>query len=544
MAIMVFGQVATQGFQNPGYVIANQVIIIGSNGELLVYNPSEGPGNLVASIVAQNGPDSFSNPVLAGVASYGNAVSPEVASVLDGGSVQWWSDVATGTLFAAEGINTTDIGIPILSQVLFDGPWEIRGESDVNALMVVPPSGDTTGNTDSTWLSHCLIAGYCVKLLPGTYYIDGTADIGLGQYISGAGMSATTVKLVSIAGAVPAFKLINTGAYSVESFAGLRDLTVDLTGANAGASAVQAGDILQVNITDVAVHGNSTITAPGAYFVNNLYQTEQANVRMYFAGLTNPVQFDVQGSGSTSYDRGSFEFFIDQFNANGNGVAWTNGALQRGGSLKIRGNFSGGVTNTGVVLAFSGAGASLTRVNFDVSVEADGSGTGPQTINFALGSNTIDGYGSADFLSSGGAFQASNNNGQFELTGRVSGDTTLQREVGAGTYSFITTGFPAGWSGRIGFEKMDMQDQVFVTFELTIAATTVVTTGEAIITGLATLYEPIVGQYFCVVQEFNGVFTTQPIQITTAGSVLYQGPGFTAAGVSALHGSAVYSNSQ
>lgn len=521
------------------------LIITASGGftGLFVYSPAPGPGKLIASMTAQNGTDPYGNAYQAGIVSYNNAVSPEESVQLNGGDLQWFSNVPLGTSLASEGINTTDIGIPILSRLL-GGPWEIRGPSDANALVVVPPSGDTSGATDSTWLGDSLAAGYTVALLPGDYYIDATATIGLGQYVRGAGMSATRVHLVSAAGAVPAFKLINTGTYNVELFAGLYDLKVDITAAAAGANAVQGGDILQLQVWNVSVQATSTQTAAAAYFVNHLYQTEQALVRMYFAGCTTPVQFDVQGTGSNSFDRGSFEFHIDQFNANGNGVSWTNGAQQRGGSFKVRGNFSGAATNTGVVFAFSGAGAALNKVQFDVSVEADGSGTGPQTINFALGSNIIDGYGFADFLNSGATFQASNNDGQFYLVGDVSGDTSLQIEVGAGSYDFISTGFPAGWSGRIGIQKMPTQDEVFILFELAIAATTVVTAGETVLSGLAIPYKPVDGQFFCVVQEDNGGLSPVVVQITTAGNVLYQGTGFTAAGTSGLKGSAVYSNSQ
>jgi hypothetical protein len=53
-----------------GIIIANRVIIAGASGELLVYAPSAGAGNLLASISGQATTDSFSNTVEEGIASY------------------------------------------------------------------------------------------------------------------------------------------------------------------------------------------------------------------------------------------------------------------------------------------------------------------------------------------------------------------------------------------------------------------------------------------------------------------------------------------
>jgi hypothetical protein len=421
--------------------------------------------------------------------------------------------------------------------------------SAVDWLNVVSYGADPTGINDSAPAINAALAalpagGGTVYLPAGTYKLSSaTTPMGLGQYLRGAGMSATTVKLASAAGAVPALTVTAPGG-SVSQFAGIRDLTVDITGAASGATGVQAGNILQLQLRDVYVRGASGFGNNGIHFLNNNSHTEQASVRAYVSGCDNPVTFDVTGS-DPSFDRGDFEFFIDQFNPNGNGIAWINGALQRGGSLKVRGNFSAGVTNTGKVLAFSGTGAVLARVQFDVSVETDGSGTGPQTINFGAGSNTIDGYGSADFLNSGGSFQASNNNGQFALTGRVSGDTSLQTEISAATYTIISSGFPSGWSGTVKLEKMPGQDQVFILVSLAIASGTVVTAPETLLTGIAAPFAPAANnQHVAMLLEDNGAFSGCGLALTTAGALLYEGPTFTAAGTSAVQGSGVYSNSQ
>jgi len=528
----------------------------GGYSGLFVYSPAPGANTLIASVAATNGTDPWGNAYLSGYTTYVDFSGTYYALQLAGGGLQWYIG-AVGSE-AGPYVQTSSVEIGNLTPGSAVGAFiEMRQAFGLVANAGLPvyevwlsPSGDTTGASDTALLTACFGNNVnIVHLAGGTWYLDATVTLGLGQYLYGAGMAATVVKLVSAAGAVPAFKLINTGSYSTEQFAGLYNLKVDITGAAAGANAVQAGDILQLQVHNVSVQATSTQTAAAAYFVNNLYQTEQAMVRMYFAGCTTPVQFDVQGTGSNSFDRGDFTFSIDQFNANGNGISWTNGALQIGGSLKVRGNFSGAATNTGKVFAFSGAGASLQRLNFDVSVEADGSGTGPQTINFGVGSNTIDGYGAVDFLNSGATFQASNNNGQYSVVGEPAhGDVSLQTLIGAGSYTFISTGFPAGWSGRVGFQKMPTQDQVFLLLELSIAATTVVTAGETILAA-ATIVSPYLPQgtltgWVACVQEVNGNWTTVPVQVTTGGALLYRGTGFTAAGTSALEGSGVYSNSQ
>lgn len=53
-----------------GQIVASRVIIIGSGGELLVYSPTAGAGNLIASIAGMPGTDSFGNAFVEGVAAY------------------------------------------------------------------------------------------------------------------------------------------------------------------------------------------------------------------------------------------------------------------------------------------------------------------------------------------------------------------------------------------------------------------------------------------------------------------------------------------
>ena len=474
--------------------------------------------------------------------------APDPATVRDGRLLAMWPQLSFEAGFPGVDPPAGYGWAQGLAPALPDGSYVVAPQYFFN-----PAGGD-----DAVWVQNALTQaaantgfsqGARVRLMPVTYNFNSSVTLGLNQYVQGSGMGTTIVAL-GAAAANPAFTLVNsTGLYSVTQFAGLRDLTVDLRSAASAAIGVQAGDIVQLQILDVDVRGSGSGVQQGFAFVNQHFQTEQAWVRAYTHGVQNPVIFDVQG-GTSSFDRGDFEFFIDQFNPSGNGIAWLDGALQRGGALKLRGNFSSGVTNTGKVLAFSGAGASLVNVQFDVSVECDGaSGVGPQTVNFNLGSNTISGYGLADFLNGAASFQASNNNGQFTLAGPpVIGDNTLNTLINAGAYTIISSGFPAGWTGTVKLEKMAGQDQVFAVINLTIAATTVVTAGETILAAatLVSPFLPVAGLngWAQVTQDVNGTHTTVPIAIQNNGAVVYQGGGFTAAGTTFLQGSAVYSNSQ
>ena len=71
--------------------VVSQVIIAGSGGELLVYSPTAAAGNLISSIAAQAGTDSFGNHFLAGTASYSS-----IACNLTGGGISFY----TGSLSA------------------------------------------------------------------------------------------------------------------------------------------------------------------------------------------------------------------------------------------------------------------------------------------------------------------------------------------------------------------------------------------------------------------------------------------------------------
>jgi hypothetical protein len=90
--MMPFGNAVGEGFNNGSIVVASKVIIIGTQGELLVYSPTQAAGNLIASIAGAATTDSDGNQVLQGVASYQSGF----ANALIGGAVLFYTGTEAG----------------------------------------------------------------------------------------------------------------------------------------------------------------------------------------------------------------------------------------------------------------------------------------------------------------------------------------------------------------------------------------------------------------------------------------------------------------
>jgi hypothetical protein len=114
-----------------GQIVASRVIIVGAGGELLVYNPSAGAGNLVVSITGQATTDPFGNQVRQGVADYVTVAGDEIAVQLGLGSF-----AGTG----AAGLFTHDQTHPASSD-----PFIGATNSSSTACVAVLYSGNTTG---------------------------------------------------------------------------------------------------------------------------------------------------------------------------------------------------------------------------------------------------------------------------------------------------------------------------------------------------------------------------------------------------------------
>lgn len=100
---MAFGNATGQGFVNRSVVTAQEVIIEGSKGRLLVYNGTPALGTLIASIAGQAGTDKYGNEYLQGVVSY-QPGSPATAFALQAGQIQVYTGPGSGGPWTANGL--------------------------------------------------------------------------------------------------------------------------------------------------------------------------------------------------------------------------------------------------------------------------------------------------------------------------------------------------------------------------------------------------------------------------------------------------------
>jgi hypothetical protein len=176
-------------------VIARLVIIEGDDDGLFVYDGTPAAGTLIYAVSATAGEDQFGNVYQQGAGTISSAF--DRSAVLNGGGIEWFYDNANGHL-AAQELVQPEGDFDILARQL-DRPWQIcSGSDNQDGCWIIPPSGDTTGATDTAWLSGCLSLGNSAVYLPGQYYWDATlAMTTAGQTVTGAGQQATKVQMVT-----------------------------------------------------------------------------------------------------------------------------------------------------------------------------------------------------------------------------------------------------------------------------------------------------------------------------------------------------------
>jgi hypothetical protein len=312
----------------------------------------------------------------------------------------------------------------------------------------VAPSGVTSGAVDTAAIIAAIGSGpSAVFLVPGVYYVQaGAVILGLSQYLRGPGKGCCTIKGVS--GTGPVIQIANsTGSYQDYQYAGVSGISVDATALSTGCPALQVGDIVNLEIGDIAAYANAD--APAFLARNSHYWTEQMHGSLLAAGGGGSaplVQFDVDG-GTNSFDRIDMDIWLSPSNSSNAGttpgMAFTNGAVAHWGHLALRGNFTEtrpGLGYVPAVLSFAGATTSgpagIYRAQLDIQVECDGNnvtGTGPQTIRFkdSAGNQGFieDCYGLIDLHAyDGAAWLTSDNDGNMSFTGPLFGDTTLIRK--------------------------------------------------------------------------------------------------------------------
>jgi hypothetical protein len=245
------------------------------------------------------------------------------------------------------------------------------------------PSGDTSGATDYAAISAALTDSSVAVLQPGNFYLAGNSlTMQQSQSLIGSGSALTTIHYTGFTQAL----VINVnGSFSSSNFVGmLQGFT--LNGYSAGSSSVgiQLGNLQECHAYDVTIAGFGGI---GWHFLNasgNWSEEHTIQARIIQCGTANTA-----GSAAVIFDTGSFDysnydFTIVSYPAT-NGILLQNAALLQGCNIRLRGNFYGNTgTNTAAVIGIdvgNSSGTSYMKAcQFDVSVEADGSGLGHYTV--------------------------------------------------------------------------------------------------------------------------------------------------------------------
>lgn len=304
------------------------------------------------------------------------------------------------------------------------------------------PSGDTTGAKDAQNILNAVAAapatgGVITLAATGTWYIE------CGQVIinkTGVYIDATACYIKAV-GAGDMIRMYDSSAYSGRNplggggILGMPVIDGSLTTGNA--SAIHAGDILQLAMFVQPQNFTAGTTSKGVWLDNNYYWTEQCYGRIYASNCTTNVMLDnstgtsLSASATGSFDRLVMDIFVNQ-NGSGDGVTFNNGAFVIDGELSILGNFAYNAATAYAVLKLEGSngggGSKIENSILNILAELDGSGTvAPYTISMTGSPFTFiqTCQGIMDFSASAAFQGAPHNAGNFRYAGTVLGDNVL-----------------------------------------------------------------------------------------------------------------------
>ena len=195
-------------------------------------------------------------------------------------------------------------------------------------------------------VNACLAAGGgIVQFPPGNFKQLGpvTANVNdTAVYIQGSGRIATTIYYY---GSGDSLRIYDSSNYSarVNFGGGLKGLTIDGTNTSGAATGLHMGDIFQYEV-DFSVQNFTVTGSIGAHFDNEYYWTEQLHGDVFAVNCASHVVFDTGNTGTNSFARAHLTLWIDQSNANINGVVLQNGAVIYDGAIGIFGNFTSSST--------------------------------------------------------------------------------------------------------------------------------------------------------------------------------------------------------
>jgi len=394
---------------------------------------------------------------------------------------------------------------------------------------VVLPSGDTTGATDAVNVQNAITTyGYATIVAGlGPYYGKTTVTGNEGQFLNCIGIPTWNMKATGIAAFQ--WKQANAATYSTTGTGGIRGRLIinGPGGANNpsdGSIGVQMADIVQLEC-DVAVFQCQW----GILMSNQNFFTEQAQIRLFSQGNTNPLVLQTAASGGASrtgsFDRGEFTVYhndVTNASAGLGGVQLLAGALVEGGWIKQYGNFNGTGSAGKYALYVSGTApvggfhSAIVGAQIIHAVEYDGTGTAIGTVFLDTGCYIIHCEGTLDYVGMGAPSISATNAG-FTFHGPIAGNTALLNALNL----TVTTGFPAGVTGTVTFIPVGVGygtsggvSAWLMNFNLTVAATTTITSGSTFFT-LPALAVPTSGTYVGgIVYNALGSPSTDPIVLT------------------------------
>jgi len=165
--------------------------VINSDGSFF-YSPSEGAGNLVASIAAASGVDQFGNNYVSGVGSYQTGF----ASQLAGGVVVFYHGSLAGGWIQGGQIETSSSGGLVLdaggATVTVTGPLSVNGSGSTASAGLT--DGTINGSSQQVGLPNGTITGTSGGASAGTAHTHGGGSYSVtnGQHSHGPGNYAVT----------------------------------------------------------------------------------------------------------------------------------------------------------------------------------------------------------------------------------------------------------------------------------------------------------------------------------------------------------------
>jgi hypothetical protein len=422
-------------------------------------------------------------------------------------------------------------------------------------INIVTQGADPSGATDSTAAIQKAInalpaTGGVVYLPAGTYKVTSTLTCTtVPAYFLGDGAWAT---ILEFSGTGDCVRIYDPTTYNSRTrySGGFCGITIDGINAGAGSAGLHVGDLLQYEL-DLTVQNFRGTGSIGVHLDNAYYWTEQLYGRIYAQSCTSHVVFDCSGSLTTSsgsFERCDLDIYLNQENANYDGVVFRNGAFTGNGSLRIRGNFASDTAAvSAAVLRLTGStpagrqfpsASGIQNGMLDIGVECGPNTFTPQTIAFGSAANTIWGcHGAVNFGIAGyDHFSSSNNASNFgNFWGPVTGDHTLP-----GSWATFSSGFPSGWTGSVSCRFLPTGNEVMISWALDIAAKTALSSPLAVVT-LGSRFHYTDNKIVPGNITGGGVANQYaPASVTPAGIFQYNGPSFTTSGPTWWYGQGIY----